>query len=71
MKRRKSRNMKRIPYSSSFTPCKNKKELLTSGVIFAVDRYECFKENKNIIRTFCGSKPSKKKRHFTGSYKNA
>ena len=33
--------------------------LLTSGVVFAVDTYECFTENKN-IRTICGCKPSKK-----------
>ena len=58
--------MKRVSYSSSFTTCKNKK-LLTSGVIFAVNRYECFMENKNIIRTFCNSKLWKKKRHLASS----
>ena len=51
--------MQRIAYSSSFIPCKNQRELLTSGVVFAVNRYKCFMENKNIIRT-CGCKPSKK-----------
>ena len=54
-------NIKRIPYSSSFTQSKNLRELLTSGVIFAVNRYEYFIENKNIVRTFCGCKPSKTK----------
>ena len=52
--------MQRIVYSSSFIPCKNQRELLTSWVVFAVNRYECFMENKNMIRTFCDSKPSKK-----------
>ena len=48
------------------------RELLTSGVVFAV-KYECLIENKN-IRTFCGCKPSKKKtsiephQSFTGCY---
>ena len=31
-------NMKRIAYISSFAPCKNQRELLTS-VVFAVNRY--------------------------------
>ena len=49
-----------------------KLDLLTSGVIFVVNRYECFMENKNIRKTFCGFKPSKKgiqpHQNFTGSY---
>ena len=49
----------------------NQRELLTFGV---VTRYECFMENKNMIRTFCVCKPSKKAdiepyQNFTGSYK--
>ena len=52
--------MQMIAYSSSFIPCKNQRELLTSGVVFAVNRYKCFMENKNMIRNFCGCKPSKK-----------
>ena len=52
-------NMQRFAYSSSFIPCENQRELLTSRVVFAVNRYECFMENKNLIRTFCGCKPSK------------
>ena len=32
-----------------------------SGVIFAVNKYECFMKNKNIVRTSCGCKPSKKR----------
>ena len=36
------------------------RELLTSRVVFAVNRYECVMENKNKIRTFCDCKPSKK-----------
>ena len=35
------------------------RELLTSGGVFAVNRCECFMENKN-LRTFCSSKISKK-----------
>ena len=31
---------------------------LTSEVVFAINRYECIMENENIIRTFCGCKPS-------------
>ena len=50
-------NMKRISYSNSFTPIKNQRELLTS-VVFAINRYQYFTENKNI--TFCGCKPSQK-----------
>ena len=52
-------NMQRFAYSSSFIPCENQRELLTSRVVCAVNRYECFMENKNLIRTFCGCKPSK------------
>ena len=51
--------MQIISYSSSFIPRKNQRELLSSAVVFAVNRYECFTENKNMIRTFCGYKPSK------------
>ena len=43
-----------------------------SGVIFVVNRYECFMKNKNIIRTFCDCNYWKKEdthRYFTGSYK--
>ena len=47
----------RIAYSSSIT-CENHKELLTSWVVFEVNRYESFMANKNMIRTFCGCKPS-------------
>ena len=52
--------MQIIAYSSSFIPCKNHKELLTSGVVLAVNRYKCFMEKKNLIKTFSGCKPSKK-----------
>ena len=31
---------------------KNQRKLLTSGVIFGLNRYKCFAENKNIITTF-------------------
>ena len=49
------------------------RELFTVEVVFAVSRYECVIENKN-IRTFCGCKPSKKNnvephQRFTGCYK--
>ena len=66
--------MQRIAYSSSI-PCKSQKESLASWSVFAVNRYESFMENKNMIRTFCGCKPWKKKnnvepqQNFTGSYK--
>ena len=66
--------MQVIAYSSSLIPCKNQRELLTSWIVFAVNRYECFMENRN-IRRFCGCKPFKKKnniephQNFTGSYK--
>ena len=36
------------------------RELLTSGGVFTVNRYEYFMENKIIIRTFCGSNVPKK-----------
>ena len=52
-------NMQRIVYCNSFMPCKNQRELLTPGVIFTVNTYECFMENKNMIRTFCECKSSK------------
>ena len=45
---------------SSCTAFKNYRKLLTPGAIFAVNRYECFTENKKIIRTYCSFKPSKK-----------
>ena len=38
-------NMQGLAYRSSFIPCKNQRELLTSRVVFAVNRYECFMEN--------------------------
>ena len=40
---------KELP-TSSFIPCKNQRKLLTSGVIFTVNTYECFMENKNMIK---------------------
>ena len=51
-------------------------ELLTSGEIFSVNRYECFTKNKNIIERFWNCKTNKrttttKKNHhqnFTGFY---
>ena len=45
-----------------FCTMQKQRELLTSGVIFVVNRYKCFMENKNTIRTFCGCKPSEKKK---------
>ena len=50
------------------------RELLTSRVVFAVNMYEFLTENKNMIRTFSGCKPSKKNniethQSFTGCYK--
>ena len=51
-------NMQGIAYSSPFISCKNQRELLTSGIAFAVNRYQCYMENKNMIRTFNGYKPS-------------
>ena len=53
--------MQRITCCNSFTPFKSQRESLTSEVIFAVSRYEGFMENKNIIRTFCVCKPSRKR----------
>ena len=58
--------------SSPFILFKNQKKLLKSWAVFAVNRYECFMENKNMLRIFSGCKPSKKNNiesHFTGSYK--
>ena len=49
-------NMQRIAYSSSFIPCKIQRELSKSGIVFAVNRYECFMV---VLRKFCGCKPSK------------
>ena len=45
-----------------------------TGILFAVNRYECFMECKSTIKgTFCGYKPSKKDiyphQNFTDSYK--
>ena len=48
--------MQRIAYSSSFIPCKIQRELSKSGIVFAVNRYECFMV---VLRKFCGCKPSK------------
>ena len=52
--------MQRIAWSNSFIPCKNQKELSMSCVVFLVNKYGCFVENKNMIKEFCGCKPSKK-----------
>ena len=45
--------------------------LLTSSIVFAVNKYECFMENKNMIKTFCGCKSSKNTiqphQNFTGT----
>ena len=65
-------DMQRIACSSPFILFKNQKKLLKSWVVFAVNRYECFMENKNMLRIFSGCKPSKKNNiesHFTGCYK--
>ena len=51
--------VQRIAYSSSFIPCKNQRKL-ESWVVFTVNRYECFMENKIMIRALYGCKPSKK-----------
>ena len=66
--------MQKIAYSSIFIPYKNQRVLLISGVVFAVNRYECFMENKNMIRKFCGCKSSEKiniepHQNFNGPYK--
>ena len=41
-----------------------------SGVLFAMNRYEFFMENKNMIRKFCACKPSENNiephQNFTG-----
>ena len=39
-------DMQKIAYSCSFIPCKNQRELLTPWVVFAVNIYEWFMENK-------------------------
>ena len=67
-------DMKGISYRRSFITCNNQRKLLTSWIVFAVNRYECFIENKNKVRIFCGCKPSIKKQHwasskFTGFFK--
>ena len=49
-------NMQRIPQSSSFIPCENQR--------ITVKRYECFMENRNIIRKFCGCTLFKKKKNI-------
>ena len=54
--------MQRIAYSSSFVPFENQR-ITTSGGVFAVNKYECFMENKN-IKTFSGCKLSKKKNNI-------
>ena len=36
----------------SCTTCKNERELLMSEVIFCAAKYECFIENKKVIKTF-------------------
>ena len=51
--------MQRIVYGSSFIPRENQR-IITSRGVFTVNKYKCFMENKNTIRTFCGYKPSKK-----------
>ena len=43
--------MQIIDYSSSFIPSKNQGKLLTSELVFVVNRYECFMEYKNLIST--------------------
>ena len=48
--------MQRIAYSNSFIPRKIQRELSKSGIVFAVNKYECFMD---VLRTFCGCKPSK------------
>ena len=48
--------MQRIACGRSFIPYKNQRQLLAPGVIFTVNTYECFMENKNMIRTFCDCK---------------
>ena len=51
---------------------KNMKELLASGILFAVNRYDFFMEKKNMIITFCTCKPLKNDfephQNFIGSY---
>ena len=52
-------NMQRFAYSSSFILCENQRELVMSKVVCVVNRYKCFVGKTNLIRTFCGCKPSK------------
>ena len=56
---------------SSCTAFKNQRKLLTSGIIFAVNKYECFMEYKNTTRPFYGCKPSKieSRQNFISFYK--
>ena len=61
-------NMQRFAYSSSFIPCENQRELLTSRVVCAVNRYECFMENKNLIRTLCRCKLSKETKLISSKF---
>ena len=62
--------MQIIVYSSSLIPCKNQRESLTSGVVFTVNMYEYFMENKIMIGTFCGYKASKKQKTKNNKKKN-
>ena len=52
-----------------------KEKIINARSKFAVSRYKGFMKNKNIIRTFCGYKPSKKDtlshQSFTSSNKKA
>ena len=52
----------------SCTAFKSQRKLLTSEVIFVVDRYERFMENKNITRIFFLKKNIEPHQNFTGSY---
>ena len=62
-------NMQRIAYSSSFIPCKNQRKLLTRGVIFTVNTYECFMEKKEHSTVVNLKKNIEPNQTFTGSYK--
>ena len=53
-----------VAYSGSLIPFINLRELSKSGVVFAVNRYECFMEIENMLKTFCGCKPYKKTLSF-------
>ena len=61
--------MQRIAYSSSFIPCKNQRKLLTRGVIFTVNTYECFMEKKEHSTVVNLKKNIEPNQTFTGSYK--